>query len=50
MSNFDLPWWWYALAVCFAAMCCLPAVCVWLEARADRIDREAWQATYGGSR
>lgn len=47
MSNLEL-----LAAIGGGSLCALfvAAVCWALEKREDRLDRKAWQATYGGSR
>lgn len=50
MSKLDLPAWYYALAVVFAALCAAPYACFKWQEWADRKDAEAWANVPGSVR
>lgn len=41
--------YWTAFAVAAVAVFFGPAICSYLQDRADRLDRELWEATFGSA-
>ncbi len=47
---FDMVGWFGYVLVFSAAACLSVPVCWWIERRVERLDREAWDATFGKKR